>query len=170
MPDTTLENFTEEDVVRWLGEREVDKAASYVRNVRNLEVEENRIRGLVPGTARAPYVTVIRLLPQRKGPRDIVSGCTCPVATHCKHVAALLLRAIEERDAADRVSPGVLSWVKICAGFPLPWPRKRPGRPASSSNSSMSSSTRKISAITALSCARASIWKTPKNGGRLIAP
>jgi superfamily II DNA or RNA helicase len=112
MPDTTLENFTEEDVIRWLGEHEVAKAAQYVRHVRDLEVEENRIRGIVPGSARAPYVTVIRLLPLRKGPRDIVSGCTCPVATHCKHVAALLLRAIEDRDAADRVSPGVLSWVE----------------------------------------------------------
>lgn len=112
MSDTTLENFTEQDAERWLGAAEIAKGRAYLNKVRDLEVEEDRVRGLVQGTARAPYVTVIRLVSARKGPRDIVSGCTCPVATHCKHVAALLLKAIDERDAADRLSPGVLSWVE----------------------------------------------------------
>jgi uncharacterized Zn finger protein len=101
MADLTLENFDEADVVRWLGAHEVEKARAYVSRVRDLEVDENRIRGVVPGTSRTPYVTVVRLVAMRKGEPDIVSGCTCPVATHCKHAAALLLRAIEDRDAEE---------------------------------------------------------------------
>ena len=112
MPELTLENFTEEDVIHWLGASEVAKARSYVSRVQDLEVDDARIRGVVPGTARMPYVTVIRLVVLKRGERDIVTGCTCPVATHCKHAAALLLRAIDDRDVAERVSPSVMSWVE----------------------------------------------------------
>jgi uncharacterized Zn finger protein len=41
----------------------------------------------------------------------IVSRCTCPVGRHCKHVAAVLLKAIEERNPTERTSHSMLSWV-----------------------------------------------------------
>jgi superfamily II DNA or RNA helicase len=43
----------------------------------------------------------------------MISACSCPVGKHCKHVAATLLRAVNENvPKPDRVSPSVLSWVE----------------------------------------------------------
>jgi superfamily II DNA or RNA helicase len=111
----TLDTFTEEDIVDWLGENEVSKARPYVDLVQQLDVEEERIRAVVPGSARKPYTSIARLVQHKNGSISLISGCTCPVGVDCKHVAAMLLKAIEERnpvERTERVSPGVLSWVE----------------------------------------------------------
>ena len=102
-----LLSHDENDVTTWLGAGEVAKARPYVDLVRHLEVEGHRIRASVPGTAREPYVTVASL-----ADGELYSACSCPVGGHCKHVAAILLRAIAERAVSHNVRPGIMSWVE----------------------------------------------------------
>lgn len=108
----TLGTFTEKHLRDWLGQRELDKARGYVDAVQDLEIAPEFIRATVPGSARKPYVALAKLVTGRLGAPVLFSNCSCPVGSHCKHVAAMLLRAIAERNVADRVSPGVLSWVE----------------------------------------------------------
>ncbi len=112
MSAVTLSTYTEADVIEWLGEAEVAKARPYVDLIRELDVEEERLRAVVPGSARKPYTSIARLVQHKNGNVSLISGCTCPVGVDCKHVAATLLKAIEERNPVERVSPGVLSWVE----------------------------------------------------------
>jgi len=107
-----LDSYTEAHLRDWLGQRELDKARAYVEVVQDLEVDPEFIRAVVPGSARKPYLAMAKLVAGRNGAQTLVSNCTCPVGGHCKHVAAMLLRALEERSTPDRVSPGVLSWVE----------------------------------------------------------
>ncbi len=112
MSSITLENFTEDDVTEWLGETEVGKGRPYVDLIRDLDVDDQRVRAVVPGSAKHPYTTIARLVQRKDGKVSLISGCTCPVGVDCKHVAAILLKAIEERNPVERVSSGVLSWVE----------------------------------------------------------
>ena len=112
MTPITLDACTEKHLQAWLGQRELDKARSYVEVVQDLEIEPDFVRAVVPGSARKPYLAIAKLVAGKHGAQVLVSSCTCPVGSHCKHVAAMLLRAIEERATPDRVSPGVLSWVE----------------------------------------------------------
>ena len=112
MPPPSLDTYTEQDLRDWLGQRELDKAHAYVDVVDDLEIAPEFIRAVVPGSARKPYLAMAKLVTGRLGVPVLFSNCSCPVGSHCKHVAAMLLRAITERDIPDRVSPGVLSWVE----------------------------------------------------------
>ena len=112
MPPPSLDTYTEKDLRDWLGQRELDKAHAYVDVVDDLEIAPEFIRAVVPGSARKPYLAMAKLVTGRLGVPVLFSNCSCPVGSHCKHVAAMLLRAIAERDIPDRVSPGVLSWVE----------------------------------------------------------
>ena len=108
----TLDSYTEKHLRDWLGQRELDKARAYVEVVQDLEVDPEYVRAVIPGTARKPYLAMAKLVAGKNGTQTLVSNCSCPVGSQCKHVAAMLLRAIDERAAPDRVSPGVLSWVE----------------------------------------------------------
>ena len=108
----TLDSYTEKHLRDWLGQRELDKARAYVEVVKDLEIDPEIIRAVVPGSARKPYLEMAKLVSGKPGAVTLASTCTCPVGSHCKHVAAMLLRALEERSTPDRVSPGVLSWVE----------------------------------------------------------
>ena len=108
----SLDSYTESHLRDWLGQRELDKAQAYVEVVRELEVTPEFIRAVVPGSARKPYLALAKLVSGRSGAPTLLSNCSCPVGGSCKHVAAMLLRAIAERGTPDRVSPGVLSWVE----------------------------------------------------------
>ena len=112
MAPISLDNFSEQRLQDWLGQRELDKARNYVDVVRDLEIEPDFIRATIPGSARKPYQAIAKLVAGKQDTQVLVSSCSCPVGSHCKHVAAMLLRAIEERATPDRVSPGVLSWVE----------------------------------------------------------
>ena len=111
MTQSSLETFTEADVANWLGSKEVTKARPYVDLVHDLESDGEKISAIIPGSARNPYVAIARLTESR-GRSKLVSGCSCPVGGDCKHVAAMLLKAIAERVPADSVRPGILSWVE----------------------------------------------------------
>ncbi|MDD2743841.1 MAG: DEAD/DEAH box helicase [Rhodocyclaceae bacterium] len=108
----SFDDLSKESLAGWFDPRSLAKAQPYVDLVREMELEPMVIRAIVPGTASTPYAVVVRLIESRGGAM-MVSACTCPVGHHCKHVAAVLLRAAESAEPkADRVSPGVLSWVE----------------------------------------------------------
>ena len=108
----SFNDLTKDGVLGWFDKRAIAKAEPYVDLVRELDIEPMAIRAVVPGTAKAPYAVVVRLIESRGGVM-MISACTCPVGHHCKHVAAVLLRAVDEAaPKADRVSTGVLSWVE----------------------------------------------------------
>ena len=111
MSAVTLTTYTEDDVTSWLGAKEVEKGRAYSSQVHELEVDDQRILALVSGSARQPYTSSARLVHHKNGRISLISGCTCPVGVDCKHVAAMLLKAIDERNPVDRVSTGILSWV-----------------------------------------------------------
>lgn len=111
MSDATFADYTEDDVVEWLGEPEVAKARPYVDLVHDLEIGDGAISATVPGSARQPYAVHVALRETAAGLR-LSSRCSCPVGSRCKHVAAALLKAIEARNPRERVSGSVLSWVE----------------------------------------------------------
>lgn len=91
--------------------------------MQDIEIEPMVIRSIVPGTAKAPYVVIARLIEARGG-AIMISACSCPVGKHWEHVAATLLRAVNENvPKPDRVSPSVLSCGRICGAFRLLSPR-----------------------------------------------
>lgn len=119
MSEVTLSTFDEEDVTRWLGEAEVAKAQAYISRVREIDTDSKRIRAIIPGSARLPYTASARLVKHKNGHESLISGCTCSAGIDCKHVAAMLLRTIEDRNAPpeepacseETARPSVLSWV-----------------------------------------------------------
>ena len=108
----TLDTFGEDDVASWFAKKEIAKARPYVDLVRELEIHGGQISAVVPGSAKLPYTAQAYLSQNQQGETDVISRCSCPVGRHCKHVAAMLLRAIEERNPKERMSGSVLSWVE----------------------------------------------------------
>ena len=103
-----LQDYTEEDILRWLGHSALTKGRPYVDLISDFQVDENGISGAVQGSARKPYQTLALVTSEGQ----MMGHCSCPVGYGCKHVAALLLRAIAERNPVERVSSSVLSWVE----------------------------------------------------------
>jgi superfamily II DNA or RNA helicase len=126
----TLHDFTEEHVSEWFATRDINKARPYVDLVRDLEIKGSQLSAVVPGSAKAPYVAQAYLSQAQSGEMMVVSRCTCPVGRHCKHVAAMLLKAIEERNPKERVSGSVLSWVEDLRRTSIAVAKKK-ARPAS---------------------------------------
>ncbi len=126
------ESFTRAHVEQWLGEHTLKKAEAYVDAVEGLDVKAQRIVGQVQGSAAQPYLVLIHFLGD-KPEHGIISGCTCPVRHQCKHAAAVLLHALQERDDPDRVSPGVLSWITDLRHLSQAVEKKSRGRSATAS-------------------------------------
>lgn len=112
MATINLSTFTEEDVAEWFSSRELSKAKPYVDLVQDVEINGSQISAVIPGSARTPYTAQAYLSLSQSGEMMLVSRCTCPVGRHCKHVAAMMLKAIEARNPKERVSNSVLSWVE----------------------------------------------------------
>lgn len=66
MSAVTLTTYTEEDVIAWLGEAEVAKGRPYVDLVQELDVEDERVRAIVPGSSRQPYTSIARLVQHKR--------------------------------------------------------------------------------------------------------
>jgi superfamily II DNA or RNA helicase len=107
---TTLDTIGVADVSRWLGQKEIDKAQTYLDRVGDLDLRRDTMTARVQGSARQPYRVQVRLLQRQEGP-FLHSTCTCPVRNGCKHVAAALLKSIEMREQQGYINPGVLSWI-----------------------------------------------------------
>ncbi|MFN4324615.1 MAG: SNF2-related protein [Azonexus sp.] len=126
----TLATFTEDDVADWFATREINKAKPYVDLVRDLAFHGNQLSAVVPGSAPQPYVVQAYLSQSQSGETMVVSRCSCPVGRQCKHVIAVLLRAIQDRNPTERVSHSVLSWVDDLRRTSLAVAKKK-ARPAS---------------------------------------
>ncbi|MFV5212537.1 SNF2-related protein [Azonexus caeni] len=123
------DSFTEDDIVDWLGEAELAKGRPYVDLVRDLNIDDGEMHAVVPGSARQPY-RVEALIAPDSGSGRLIARCTCPVGRNCKHVAAVLLKAIEQRNPKERVSGSVLSWVEDLRRASIAVAKKK-ARPAS---------------------------------------
>jgi superfamily II DNA or RNA helicase len=142
MSAVTLKTYTETDVIDWLGVNEVAAARAYVDRVDELEVDNKRILALVHGSSRQPYTASARLVKHKDGKVSLIAGCTCATSIDCKHVAAMLLKAIEARTApvnappveivppAAPASSGIMSWVADLQRVSLAVAKKK-ARPAS---------------------------------------
>ena len=124
-----IESFSEADVADWLGEAEISKGRPYVDLVRDLIVENGEVHAEVPGSARRPY-RVEALIASTKDGAHLIASCSCPVGRRCKHIAAVLLKTIEERNPKARVSNSVLSWVEDLRRASIAVAKKK-ARPAS---------------------------------------
>ena len=103
-----LNDFSEADILAWLGAPSLAKGRPYVDLVSDFQMDTSGISGYVQGSARRPYHALALISPEG----GLLAQCSCPVGYGCKHIAALLLKAIAERNPVERVSSSVLSWVE----------------------------------------------------------
>src|SRR5574343_762143 len=130
MPLVTLETFASPPLPDWFASLDINKAKPYVDLVRDLEINGSQLSAVVPGSAKSPYTVQAYLSQAQSGEMMVVSRCTCNVGRHCKHVAAVLLKALEERNPKERVSGSVLSWVEDLRRTSIAVAKKK-ARPAS---------------------------------------
>ena len=121
--------YSRADVVRWLGKNEVLKGLGYLNAVSELNIEEGAIFALVKGTARQPYQVSI-YFSYSADELFIEAGCTCPVGYDCKHAAAVLLAALEQRSGQSQVNPAVLQWLENFRRVSVAKPKKIAKSPA----------------------------------------
>ncbi|MBI1397276.1 MAG: helicase SNF2 [Betaproteobacteria bacterium] len=91
--------LTRRDVDRNLSTEFVRRGIAYARDgrvsgLRKLP-ERNRYVAFVSGTQPRPYRVEVDVLPGSGGPR-LYGRCSCPVGVNCKHVAAVLLSALDQ--------------------------------------------------------------------------
>jgi hypothetical protein len=130
MAVVNLTTFTEENVADWFATRDITKARPYVDLVYDLEISGSQISARIPGTAAEPYTAQAYLSQAQSGEMAVVSRCTCTTGKHCKHVAAMLLKAIEERNPKEQVSGSALSWLDDLRRVSVAVAKKK-ARPAS---------------------------------------
>lgn len=104
--------FTRENALQAFGPIEIGKGQAYVNRVSQLHVSDFEISALVQGTERRPYTVRVVFHAGKRG-IQIRSSCTCPVGQGCKHGAATMLAAIEQRDVVSMMpDASVLSWLR----------------------------------------------------------
>src|SRR5574343_2011274 len=126
----TLATLTEGDVADWFATREINKAKPYVDLVRDLVIQGNQLSAAVPGSAAQPYAVQAYLSQSQSGEMMVVSRCTCTAGRQCKHVIAVLLRAIQDRTPTERTSSSLLSLVDDLRRTSIAVAKKK-ARPAS---------------------------------------
>ncbi len=104
-------SYTLTDITRWLGEKEVAKGRGYRNAVFSLEVRPGWIAARVQGTASQPYQVRIHLWKEAGGHSAMECACSCPVGSHCKHVAATLLAALPQVGQGGN-DPLLLAWLE----------------------------------------------------------
>jgi hypothetical protein len=92
--------YTRADVARLVRSDPADRGAALQRarqvvEVRATEGNPLEINARVQGSAGRPYEQRISLRTTASGRLSLTSGCTCPMASGCKHVAAVLLEALD---------------------------------------------------------------------------
>ncbi|MBW8880192.1 MAG: SWIM zinc finger family protein [Asticcacaulis sp.] len=109
----TMEPLTRDDLSRALPKSALSRGQDYARGgrVRKLWISHDggEITSEVKGSDYQPYRISITLRSRGGQPVDISGDCTCPVGYNCKHVAATLLKVLDE--AADGARPGAATAV-----------------------------------------------------------
>lgn len=120
----TLETYSYEDIRSWLGDLEIRKAQPYQKSISHLEQRGGTdLSALVQGTARKPYRVDIHL-----SQGHLVTLCTCPVGSRCKHVTAVLLALLAQRSHTTPtpvLRPHVMQWLSELRSH-LDQPKRKP--------------------------------------------
>src|SRR5579871_5455268 len=96
--------YDREDVAKWLGAKTVEVGRKYVKAVANLHWNRNTLSADVQGSQRQPYGVEVKF--HDIGDDLWVEGtCTCPVGFQCKHMAAVLIAALDDSRAEESVRP-----------------------------------------------------------------
>ncbi|GAB2877852.1 hypothetical protein GCM10027046_02210 [Uliginosibacterium flavum] len=111
-PSAPARIFKREDIRKWIDERTVLRAAGYLSAVSQLHVSDHEVSALVQGTEKRPY-TVRVAFHQETRSLKVNMQCSCPVGGFCKHCAATLQAAIDQRSESRVLpNPEVLAWMK----------------------------------------------------------
>ncbi len=89
--------FSLDDIRRSLPGEYVARGRDYLsagRVSRFAHPDQNHYQALVLGSRALPYDVDVRLVPGKTG-KQVYGLCSCPMRVNCKHVAAVLLRALE---------------------------------------------------------------------------
>jgi hypothetical protein len=101
-------SFSLEDIRRSIPGEYVARGRDYVsggRVSRLARPDQNHYQALVTGSRALPYDVDVRLIPGKTG-KQVYGLCSCPMRVNCKHVAAVLLRALEgPLDVPQQVHP-----------------------------------------------------------------
>jgi superfamily II DNA or RNA helicase len=93
------------DIKRSLPAAYVERGAEYQRARRVFDVSVAnsgaKISGRVQGTESEPYAVVAYVKSRPHAPPAILGNCTCPVGSNCKHVAAVLIEALQRPSRAE---------------------------------------------------------------------
>jgi superfamily II DNA or RNA helicase len=90
-------SFSLDDIRRSIPGEYVARGRDYVsagRVSRLAHTDQYRYQALVAGSRALPYDVDVRLVPGKSG-KQVYGLCSCPMRVNCKHVAAVLLRALE---------------------------------------------------------------------------
>ena len=106
----------EESVRAAVGPDAFARGAAYARSGRvrwvSSDPQRRVLLAAVKGTAPHPYQTLVQVGDAR-GVRPSSGRCSCPVMLNCKHVAAVLVAALDELGAAP---PAASAWERLLAG------------------------------------------------------
>ncbi len=95
-----MSSFTLNDIRLSMTPAAFERGQAYARSGRVVALEVTHdgqmLGGLVKGTAARPYKVQVRILPKNKKHISIHGSCSCPMQFNCKHVAALLLLALDD--------------------------------------------------------------------------
>lgn len=110
-------HYTLKDIRRELPRAYVDRGIDYHARGRVLNLSSSDrgrlVSALVRGSGAKPYKVIAKVFPERGGGVRIIGQCTCPVSINCKHVAAVLVAAMEQHAAGqgETVSdPALEAW------------------------------------------------------------
>ncbi|KAF1010836.1 MAG: SNF2-related protein [Burkholderia sp.] len=110
-----LVSYTHKQITDWLGFHTVKKARDYLHAISDLKWQGDytTLTGKVQGTQSRPYHIWIEFNDVDED-MWIENKCTCPVGFKCKHVAALLIAALEHlpKHPASGVRSELVSWLE----------------------------------------------------------
>jgi superfamily II DNA or RNA helicase len=99
-----------EDIARSIPGLYLERGEQYLEEGRVSEFrrpERNRFQASVQGSHPRPYAVDVRLVSGRTG-TQVYGLCSCPMRVNCKHVAAVLLRALQGGEGSEpRTAVGV---------------------------------------------------------------
>ena len=107
--DAVCSNLHRKHLVRTGCQRELDKARGYVDVVQDPEIASEFHPAIVPQRPQTLAYASVQTGHHGLACRSRSTTAVARSAVTVKHVAAMLLRAIAERNVPDRVNPGVLS-------------------------------------------------------------
>src|ERR1700687_210482 len=92
-----------EDIARSISGPHLERGEQYLEEGRVSEFrrpERNRFQASVQGSHPRPYAVDVRLVSGRTG-TQVYGLCSCPMRVNCKHVAAVLLRALQGGEGSE---------------------------------------------------------------------